>query len=87
VMHGYVPEVVIQKLGSLTLTGRFDGHPLTASTVSHAGQFVFRSSLNDGWIAKGIAQVDFQLDKAMAPSASDGRELGVAVTGISIEPE
>ena len=87
VMRLYVPDSTIRQLGAVTLTTAINGHSLAPEKWSHAGQYVFRRELNDAWIAEEEAEVSFSLDRALPPSASDQRELGIVVQEIAIEPQ
>ena len=91
VMRLYVPDSTIRQLGAVTLTASINGHKLAPEKWSHAGPYVFRRELdrevNDDAITGGEAEIDFSLDRALPPSASDRRELGIVVQEISIEPQ
>ncbi len=87
VMRLYIPASTIHQLGIVTLTTAVNGHPLAPEKWPHAGRYVFRRELNDTGITGGEAEVNFSLDRALPPSASDRRELGIVVQEISIEPQ
>ncbi len=87
VMRLYIPDNTIRQLGAVTLTTSVNGHPLAPEKWSHPGQYVFRRELNNAPIAGGDAEINFSLDRALPPSASDQRELGIVVQEISIEPQ
>jgi 4-amino-4-deoxy-L-arabinose transferase-like glycosyltransferase len=85
-MRLYIPDSTIRQLGAVTLTASVNGRPLAPEKWSHAGPYVFRRELSDAGIT-GEAQIDFSLDRAIPPSASDSRELGIVVQEIAIEPQ
>ncbi len=87
VMRLYIPDSTIQQLGTVTLTTAVNGHPLAPEKWSHAGQYVFRRALNDASGPGSQAEINFSLDRALPPSTSDRRELGIVVQEISIEPQ
>ncbi|HEX5431222.1 MAG TPA: glycosyltransferase family 39 protein [Bryobacteraceae bacterium] len=86
VMRFYIPEASIQKLGPVTLRARVGGHELMPETYAHSGLSIFTRDLSPGWIPDGPIRFDFTLDKALPPSASDSRELGIIALATAIEP-
>jgi 4-amino-4-deoxy-L-arabinose transferase-like glycosyltransferase len=82
----YIPENVIQKLGSITLHASIAGHALAPQTWSEPGRYVYRRELDANMIAPGSLQINFSLNKSIPPSAQDKRELGIVVQELSIEP-
>ena len=85
-MHIYIPENVIQKLGSITLHASFAGHALGPQTWSEPGSYVYRRELEANMFAPGSIQINFSLNKSIPPSSQDKRELGIIVQELSIEP-
>ncbi len=82
----YVPDVVTQQLGTVTLTAKVGGHELTPSVWPQSGRFTYVRNIEAGWLKPAGDRIDFSLDKAMPPSASDGRELGVIAVSATLEP-
>jgi 4-amino-4-deoxy-L-arabinose transferase-like glycosyltransferase len=82
----YIPENVIQKLGSITLRASVGGRALAAETWSKPGQYVYRRELDADTIAPGPVQINFSLNKSIPPTAQDQRELGIVVRELWIEP-
>jgi len=85
VLRLYIPDASIQKLGAITLTGRFGEHELAPETFRKAGQYVFERDVPAGWMKPGENRFDFTLDKSLAPTAQDGRELGIVVVSAALE--
>jgi 4-amino-4-deoxy-L-arabinose transferase-like glycosyltransferase len=85
-MHIYIPENVIQKLGSITLHASFAGHALAPQTWSEPGSYVYRRELDANMFVPGSIQINFSLNKSIPPSSQDKRELGIIVQELSIEP-
>lgn len=79
-----VPQVSIDKLQSVTLSGAANGSPLTPETYSKSGQYTYEREIPASALAGDSVTVSFQLDKAMAPAGGDVRELGVIVSGASL---
>jgi 4-amino-4-deoxy-L-arabinose transferase-like glycosyltransferase len=82
----YIPENVIQKLGSITLQASIAGHALAPQTWSEPGRYLYRRELDANMFAPGSLQINFRLNKSIPSSAQDKRELGIVVQAISIEP-
>jgi hypothetical protein len=78
-LHLTVPEPSIEKLKSLTLTALVGGAALAPETYRKAGEYVYRRDVDAKLISGDAVRIEFQLDKAMAPGASDLRELGIVV--------
>ena len=80
-VHVNVPEAEIQKLGAITMSIRLGEHELAPETFSKAGDFNVTRSLEEGWGNR----FDFRVDKTLAPTAADNRELGVIFVGARLE--
>jgi hypothetical protein len=82
----YIPDASIQKLGDITLSGRLGDHNLAPETFRRPGQYAFERDVPADWLPPGVNRFDFTLDKALAPTAQDGRELGIVVVSASLAP-
>lgn len=81
-----VPDIVIEQLGPVSLSAAIGGEPVGSQTFNEAGQDLeFRQVVPEGLLADQPVQVDFELDKAIEPTANDGRELGVIVSAIQLQ--
>jgi hypothetical protein len=80
-----VPQVVLDKLKSVTLAAKVDGHELPPETYSTSGQFDYKRDIPPGALSAASARVEFSLDKAMPPANGDLRELGVIVRSVGLE--
>jgi hypothetical protein len=71
----FFPEVLVSRLGPVTMTASSAGKLIGSKTVSKAGDFRFVAPLP---ASEGRAiRLEFRLDKALAPGVADARELGV----------
>ncbi len=86
IMSVYVPDVLIQKLGPITLAANCGSHALAPEKWSRPGNYTYRRALRPDWTPSGLVQVDFALDKALPPGVSDRRELGIIVREVSVQP-
>jgi hypothetical protein len=83
-LHLTVPEPSIRALQSLTLTASVGGSTLGPETYRKAGEYVYRRDVGPKLISGDALRIDFQLDKIVAPGASDLRELGIVVTSAGL---
>jgi hypothetical protein len=84
-MRVTVPQVSVDQLGSLTLTGSVNGTDLAAQTWSQAGDSLYRSEIPATLLRTNPVKIDFRLDKAIPPGPKDRRELGIIVSSIGLE--
>ncbi len=80
-MRVNVPELEIQKLGAITMAIRAGEHELAPETFSKAGDYTVVRSLEQDWGNR----FDFRVDKTLAPTAADNRELGIIFVGAKVE--
>jgi len=85
ILQVYVPDVSIQKLGQVTLTARLGVHDLGPQTFRQPGQYTYERDIPAVWMTAGGNRFDLALDKALAPSPEDARELGIVVVSASLE--
>jgi len=80
-----VPEMVIQKLKTIKLHAEVNGLNLPSETYTKAGDYTYSQDVPAASFAAEKVNVDFHLDKALQPNATDPRELGVVVSAIGFE--
>jgi hypothetical protein len=80
-LHVNVPEAEMQKLGAITLSIRVGEHVLAPEAFSRAGDFEVTRALEAGWGNR----FDFRVDKTLAPTAGDNRELGIIFVGARLD--
>jgi len=81
----YIPDSVIQKLGAITLSAKAGEHALAPETYRKPGQYTFARDLEATWIHPGANRIDFSLDKFLAPTTADNRELGIVVLSAALQ--
>jgi hypothetical protein len=74
----FVPPVVLERMGPVTLRARIGSVELQPATYSSSGIFQFERDLNTPAPGRAL-RIEFSLDKALPPSAGEGRELGIIV--------
>jgi hypothetical protein len=80
-----IPDVVIQKLSSVTLTGSVAGTKVNSETYSKPGAYTFMADVPAALLTGDAVSVDFALDKALPASPADQRELGIIATAVGLE--
>jgi hypothetical protein len=80
-----VPDPVIKRLKSVTLSATVNGIALPPERYNQPGEYVFARDVPAKALGGDAATVDFALDKALAPGAVDTRELGIVAHTIGFE--
>jgi len=80
-----LPEPVIDKLKSVTLSATYNGAALPSETFSTPGDHVYLKPVPASAMTTNVARADFTLDKFLPAGAVDQRELGIVVKSISLE--
>ncbi|MCU1335094.1 MAG: hypothetical protein JWO19_675 [Bryobacterales bacterium] len=79
-----LPEVVYAKVSKVTLSARINGTPLAPGTFTTPGEHEYIGVVPA--LDAGVATVEFELDRAIAPSDQDQRELGLLVNLSGADP-
>lgn len=82
-----VPQVVIDKLKTVSLAASIDGKPLPPETYTVAGPAEYKRDIPAAMLTGENVKVEFQLDKAMPPNGPELRELGVVANSLSLGPK
>lgn len=80
-----LPDVLMKRLQSITLSAQVNGVALPSETYTEAGAHVYTQSVPASALTGEAVQVDFSLDKALGPDENDRRELGVVVSSVGLE--
>jgi hypothetical protein len=80
-----VPAVTLEKLKTVSLSATAAGSSLPPETYTTPGEYSYVREIPASLLTGDSLRVDFELDKAMAPSGADIRELGIIVTSIALE--
>lgn len=78
----HLPEVIVNRLGALTVSGRAGRERLEARRLAEAGDHLLRWPVGMG--EGGSLDVTFALDKVLAPAGEETRELGLIVRGVRL---
>jgi hypothetical protein len=77
----YIPPVLIQRWGSLSLRAVVNGVSLPPETYTSDGEFEYLR----GFAATPAVTVEFELDRALSADDSDRRERGIIVAALSFD--
>lgn len=80
----FLPELVVEAVGPLTLAATVDGRPLASETYARAGEYVYARGLAGGEPGRRV-RIEFRLDRALPPDDADPRERGLIVSSLTIE--
>ena len=73
-----LPEAVLAALGAISARVRVNGGAVSTFVLDRAGPHPLRVA-----VTSGSAEVDVELDRALAPSDSDHRELGLVLEDVA----
>jgi hypothetical protein len=81
-----LPDAVISRLSSVTLTARISGTDLGSESYQKQGEYVFIKPVPAGLLSGGEAvKVEFEMDKALPPGDADKRELGLVAVSVALK--
>lgn len=80
-----IPDASIQQLKSLTLSAKVNGAGLEPETYTKPGDYTYQRDISASLLSTDVVTVDFLLDKALPPTSTDLRELGVVAQAVGLE--
>jgi hypothetical protein len=80
-----LPDVVISRSRSVTLSASVRGTRLAPETYSKPGKSVYTREVPAALLTGHEVRIDFELDKAMMPGNGDRRELGIVADLVGLE--
>jgi hypothetical protein len=81
-MRLYFPDEHLTKVGGpITVAVLLDGKPFAQETYSSPGSHTLLKAVPAGVLTNPATKVDIRLDRAVPPTESDRRELGMVVQG------
>ncbi len=80
-----IPDAVMDKLKSTTLTANVNGAAIPGETYTKTGDYTYSKDVPASALSADAVTVEFALDKYLPPGAMDQRELGVVVSSIGFE--
>lgn len=80
-----LPEAVMQRVGSTTLSVSTGGTALGSATYNKPGEYTYTVAVPASAFGGEAVTFDFALDKFLAAGTADERELGLVAAQISVE--
>jgi hypothetical protein len=82
-----IPQALIDRVKTTSITATIKGTPLPPETYTQAGSFTFTRDVAAGLLAEETVKVLFSLDKFIPAHTVENRELGLIVTAVGLEPK
>lgn len=82
-----VPDPVIAKLKTVSLSAIAGGQTLSPETYTQSGEFTYTRDVAAKELAGDAVNIEFSLDKFLPAGEVDQRELGVVVSSVGLEPK
>lgn len=79
-----LPEVLLKRLGAMTLSAKVNGIPLAPETFDTEGRHAYLRPIPPEAIQGAETQIQFELDKAIARGEVDERELGLMALSVDL---
>jgi len=80
----FLPAPIEESFGTVELAGSVNGYALPAQCFSKSGQYRYQTPVPDAALIDRPVVVEFTLDKALAPTERDRRELGLIVSSVRL---
>ena len=85
VLRFAIPEVVIERLKSVSVSANVNGARLETETYTSTGDLMYTREVPSSALNADTVTVRFTLDKALPPRQDDGRELGIIAKEVGFE--
>ena len=82
-----LPEAVLAKVKTVSISASVNGTPLSRETYTQPGEFDYARDVDAKLLAGDAVNVEFTLDKFIPAGAVETRELGVIATSVGFEPK
>jgi hypothetical protein len=79
-------EVVVNKVGPVTLSAKINGVPLPSQTYSKPGEYTYSAAVPADALRTNTASLEFSTDKVMPPGNGDKRELALVAVSAALLP-
>ena len=80
-----IPEAVVAKLKTMSLSASVNGTALSPETYTQPGEFDYSRDVDPKLLTGDAVNVDFTLDKFLPAGMVETRELGVIATSVGFE--
>jgi hypothetical protein len=80
-----VPDAILGKLKTVSLSATIGTTSLPPETYSNSGSYAYIRDVPASVLGGDTVRIDFQLDKALPPTGGDQRELGIIVNSVGLD--
>jgi hypothetical protein len=80
-----IPDPVIERLKTVSLSATIGGIALAPESYTQPGEFTYTREIEGRVLAGEAVNIEFTLDKAIPPGEVDQRELGIVVSSVGLE--
>jgi hypothetical protein len=87
IMKFQLPEVLVQRLKTVTVSAELEHTPLAPETYDQAGTQEYRRDVRAPLLQKDSVLLEFSLDRYLPAGMIEPRELGLTVSSIALEPK
>ena len=81
-----LPEVIVNKIGPVTVSAKINGVPLPSQTYSKSGEYAYTAAIPADALRTNTASLEFSTDKVMPPGNGDKRELALVAVSAALLP-
>ncbi len=79
-----IPDTILSKLKTVSLSAAVNGSSLAPQSYNQSGEFTYSREVAPNLLGGESVKVDFSLDKALPPTGTDQRELGLVVSTVGL---
>jgi hypothetical protein len=79
-----LPDVIVNKVGPVTLSVSVNGTALASQTYSKSGEYVYTAAVPAAALSAGTVTAEFATNKAMPPANGDKRELALVAVSVGL---
>jgi hypothetical protein len=81
-----LPEVILNKVGPVTLSASVNGTALPSQTYTKPGEYTYTTAVPAAALNTGTVSAEFATNKAMPPANGDKRELALVAVSVGLSP-
>ena len=82
-----IPDPVISRVKTVTVSVSVNGVPLAPAKYDKAGEYVYSAEVPPAALSAEAVTAEFSLDNYLKPGTVDQRELGLVVSSIGLQPK
>ena len=79
-----LPDVIVNKVGPVTLSAIVNGTALASQTYSKSGEYLYSAAVPGAALSAATVTAEFTTNKAMPPANGDQRELALVAVSVGL---